>query len=61
MQDTDINLCLDTGHHAYADGDPVAFMRKHHKRIPYLHLKSCDLKVREKNARRELVLCESGK
>ncbi|MFC6604948.1 sugar phosphate isomerase/epimerase family protein [Ectobacillus funiculus] len=48
LQDTDINLCLDTGHHAYADGDPVAFMRKHHKRIPYLHLKSCDLKVREK-------------
>lgn len=48
LNDTDINLCLDTGHHAYADGDPVAFMKKHYKRIPYLHLKSCDLKVREK-------------
>ncbi|TRZ40137.1 hypothetical protein CEQ21_04135 [Niallia circulans] len=48
LQDTDINLCLDTGHHAYADGDPVAFMRKHNKRIPYLHIKSCNLKVRER-------------
>lgn len=51
LDDTDINLCLDTGHHAYADGDPVAFMKKHHKRIPYLHVKSCDLKVREKMQR----------
>ncbi|MED4073822.1 sugar phosphate isomerase/epimerase family protein [Priestia endophytica] len=51
LDDTDINLCLDTGHHAYADGDPMAFMKKHHKRIPYLHVKSCDLKVREKMQR----------
>ncbi|MED3727788.1 sugar phosphate isomerase/epimerase [Priestia filamentosa] len=51
LDDTDINLCLDTGHHAYADGDPVAFMKKHHKRIPYLHVKSCDLKIREKMQR----------
>ncbi|AKO93021.1 hypothetical protein BEH_13580 [Priestia filamentosa] len=51
LDDTDINLCLDTGHHAYADGDPGAFMKKHHKRIPYLHVKSCDLKIREKMQR----------
>ena len=31
---------LDTGHHAYRGGDPVAFIKKHHARIPYLHLKS---------------------
>jgi inosose dehydratase len=35
-------LCLDTGHHAYRGGDPVAFFRRHHPRIPYLHLKSVD-------------------
>jgi inosose dehydratase len=35
-------LCLDTGHHAYRGGDPVAFFRRHHRRIPYLHLKSVD-------------------
>jgi inosose dehydratase len=45
LEDTDparLSLCLDTGHHAYRGGDPVRFMRKHHKRIPYLHLKSVD-------------------
>jgi inosose dehydratase len=45
LQDTDpakVDLCFDTGHHAYRGGDPVAFMRKHHDRIPYLHLKSVD-------------------
>ncbi|WP_082190924.1 sugar phosphate isomerase/epimerase family protein [Peribacillus loiseleuriae] len=47
LKDTDIQLCLGTGHHAYAGGDPIAFMRKHHNRIPYLHIKNCDLKVRE--------------
>ncbi len=35
-------LCLDTGHHAYRGGDPVASFRRHHPRIPYLHLKSVD-------------------
>lgn len=43
LADTDpnrVSLCLDTGHHAYRRGDPVAFMRRHHKRIAYLHLKS---------------------
>jgi inosose dehydratase len=43
LADTDparVDLCLDTGHHAYRGGDAVAFMRTHHARIPYLHLKS---------------------
>lgn len=35
-------LCLDVGHHAYARGDPVAFFRKHHDRVVYLHLKDVD-------------------
>jgi inosose dehydratase len=39
---TKVFLCLDTGHHAYRGGDPVAFFRKYHRRIPYLHLKSVD-------------------
>ena len=46
--DTDpaiVSLALDTGHHAYRGGDPVAFMRKHHERIPYLHLKSVDAEI----------------
>lgn len=68
LNDTDINLCLDTGHLVYADGDPAAFMHKHYQPIPYLQLKSCDLKVREKMQREgwsfakavsEDVMCES--
>jgi inosose dehydratase len=45
LADTDparVFLCFDTGHHAYRGGDAVAFMRKHHARTPYLHLKSVD-------------------
>jgi len=37
-----VQLCLDVGHHAYPGGDPVEFFRKHHDRIPYLHLKDVD-------------------
>lgn len=37
-----VNLCLDVGHHAYAGGDAVAYFRRHHARIPYLHLKDVD-------------------
>lgn len=51
LRDTDparVGLCFDTGHHAYRGGDPVAFMRKHHDRIPYLHLKSVDTQVQRK-------------
>ncbi len=51
LRDTDpetVDILLDTGHHAYRGGDPISFMRKHHERIPYLHLKSVDLEVRAK-------------
>lgn len=43
-----VALCLDTGHHAYRGGDPISFMRRHHQRIPYLHLKSVDRAVQQK-------------
>ena len=42
-----VSICLDVGHHAYRGGDPVAFMRKHHERIPYLHLKNVDEEIRK--------------
>lgn len=70
LKDSDINLCLDTGHHAYADGDPVEFMKKYYDRIPYLHVKSCDFKVRERmkqegwsfaKAVSEDIMCEPEK
>lgn len=43
-----VKLCLDTGHHAYRGGDPISFMRRHHKRIAYLHLKSVDRDIQRK-------------
>ncbi len=51
LADTDkdlIKLCFDVGHHAYRKGDPVNFMRQHHDRIPYLHLKSVDAALQSK-------------
>jgi inosose dehydratase len=51
LEDTDperVWLCLDTGHHAYCGGDPIAFMRKHHRRVGYLHLKSVDGAIKAK-------------
>ena len=46
--DPRIGLCLDIGHHAYRGGDPISFLRKHHERIPYLHLKNIDRDVQQK-------------
>ncbi len=51
LEDTDserVSLCLDIGHHAYAGGEPVEFMRRHHERIPYLHLKNVDAGLQAK-------------
>ena len=47
-----IGLALDTGHHAYRGGDPVAFIRKHHERLEYLHFKSVDPEMRKEVERK---------
>ena len=49
LEDTDkdaVSLCLDTGHYSYRDGDPVQLMKDAWERIPYLHLKSLDPRVK---------------
>lgn len=49
LADTDparVSLLLDVGHFAFRNGDPAPFFQKHHARIPYLHLKSVDARVR---------------
>jgi inosose dehydratase len=51
LADTDpqfVNLCLDTGHIAYCDGDNVDIIRKFPSRITYVHLKQVDPEVRER-------------
>ena len=61
LNDTNISLCFDTGHHAYRFGDPVAFMKAHHERIGYLHLKSVDFEIREKVNQDELAFMDAVK
>ena len=48
LNDTDVVLCFDTGHHVYGGGEPISFYRKHADRIPYIHIKDCDLAVKAK-------------
>lgn len=56
-----VSIVLDTGHHAYCGGDPVAFMRNHHDRIPYLHIKSVDRGIRAEVAREGIPFAEAVK
>lgn len=41
-----LKICIDTGHAHYAGFDPVAFMRRHMDRIPYVHFKDLDPEVK---------------
>jgi inosose dehydratase len=43
-----VGVCMDTGHYAYRGGDPIEFMRRHHARTPYLHIKTVDAALRER-------------
>lgn len=43
-----VQLCFDTGHHVYGGGEPISFYQKHLDRIPYIHIKDCDLEVKRK-------------
>ncbi len=58
LEDTDpevVSLGQDIGHLAYRGVDPVAFVRRHHERIPYLHLKSVDPKLRQQVVAEEIA------
>lgn len=48
LAETDIDLCLDTGHHAFWGQDPVAYMSKVWDRIAYVHLKNVDAVIRQR-------------
>lgn len=48
LAETDIDLCFDTGHHAFWDQDPIAYMEKVFPRIAYMHLKNVDGAVRRR-------------
>ena len=46
--DDGLQLCIDTGHFAYAGVDPVSFLAAHRDRTPYLHFKDIDPIVHQK-------------
>lgn len=48
LRDTTIDLCFDTGHHVYGGGEPISFYKKHKDRMPYIHIKDCDMNVKAK-------------
>ncbi len=43
-----VGICLDFGHCEYRDADSLGLLRKYHERIPYLHLKAVDPRVKER-------------
>ena len=62
LQDTDpdyVNLCLDTGHVAYCEGDNVEIVEKFPGRVTYVHLKSVDPEVRARALAENLPLSEA--
>jgi inosose dehydratase len=64
LADTDpqfVNLCLDTGHIAYCDGDNVDIIRKFPSRITYVHLKQVDPEVRERVRAEQIPLADAVK
>ena len=64
LDDTDpdlVNLCLDTGHVSYCDGDNIAIIEKHPERITYVHLKSVDTEVRARVRAENISLAEAVK
>jgi len=64
LVDTDpefVNLCLDTGHIAYCEGDNIEIVEQFPERTTYVHLKSVDPVVRARALAEELPLSEAVK
>jgi inosose dehydratase len=47
LSETDVPVCLDTGHLAIGGADPVEFVRRHAERIVHVHLKDVDAGLAE--------------
>ena len=64
LADTDpelVNLCLDTGHVSYCEGDNIEIIKAFPERITYVHLKSVDPVVRARALAEKMPLSESVK
>ena len=56
---TEVPLCLDTGHLAIAEVDPVELVHRHGGRIKHVHLKDVNQELAERYRSRELTLVEA--
>jgi inosose dehydratase len=54
-----VNLCLDTGHVAYCEGDNVEIIERFPERITYVHLKQVDPVVRARALAEGMPLSEA--
>jgi inosose dehydratase len=64
LSDTDpvhVNLCLDTGHIAYCEGDNIEIVERFPERVTYVHLKSVDPQVRARALAENMPLSEAVK
>jgi inosose dehydratase len=64
LTDTDpelVNLCLDTGHVSYCEGDNTEIIERFPERITYVHLKSVDPEVRARVIEENLSLADGVK
>lgn len=62
LSDTDpdlVQLCLDTGHVSYCDGDNLQIIERFPERIAYVHLKQVDPAVRARASADRLPLSEA--
>ncbi len=59
LDETEIDLCFDTGHHAFWDQDPIAYMEKVFPRIAYMHLKNVNPAVRARVLAGALSIADS--
>ena len=64
LSDTDpalVNLCLDTGHVAYCEGDNIEIIERFPERITYVHLKQVDPAVRARALAGNMPLSDAVK
>ncbi|MDP9464015.1 MAG: sugar phosphate isomerase/epimerase [Actinomycetota bacterium] len=57
--DDGLQLCIDTGHLAYAGVEPVGFLAEHRDRTPYLHFKDLDPVVHHKVLNDEIAFFDA--
>lgn len=48
LDETEVDLCFDVGHHAFWGQEPLAYIEKVWERVGYVHLKNVDNAVRQR-------------